>query len=155
MISANDLFFGFAAGSESAFAGLFTTGLDSGGLLAAADETVRASFDAVERGFFNAEVGAAGDDCETEVGLLVWLGAGLSAKCGEGLGELSLDRGRFTRDSVRGAFVGAPRSCSEALRFGTTSLGRVAMVGDGDAGADFSPVIDAKRSPIVMMTEIM
>lgn len=38
MISANDRFFGFAAGSESEIVGRFTKGLDKGGLLAAADE---------------------------------------------------------------------------------------------------------------------
>jgi hypothetical protein len=71
MISANERFFGFAAGSESVFAGLFTTGLGNGGLLAEDDKVDRPSFDAVERGLFKAEVGPAGEDCKTDVGLLV------------------------------------------------------------------------------------
>jgi hypothetical protein len=134
MISANDRFFGFAAGSESGTAGLLTTGLDNGGLLTGADEVDRPSLDVDNRGFFSAVVGPAGDDCDTGVGLSLWGAAGLSAGWGESLGELSFDRGRFASDSVRGAFAGAPRSCSEAFRFGTTSLGREAVVGDGEAG---------------------
>jgi hypothetical protein len=79
------------------------------------------------------------------VGLSLDKVAGRSAGRGDGLGELPFDRGRLEGDSVRGAFVGTPRRSSTAFRFGMASLGREALVGDGDG---CSPVIDARSAPI-------
>jgi len=134
MISANDRFLGCTPESVVAAAGLFTKGLDSCGLLVVADDEVgRLSFSVVERGFFTAGAGPAGDDCSADAGLSLCVATHLSAGCGEGLGELSVDRGRLDSGSVRAALTGTLWICSEALRFNATSLGRDRVVGDGEA----------------------
>lgn len=72
---------------------------------------------------------------------------GLSAGCGEGLGEFPFDRdGTVDGEPVRGVLVaGAGRGSSTAFRLRTAVAGRVALVGEGDGR---SPEIDANKSPI-------
>lgn len=152
-ISANEPFFCSGLGPESVFTGRLLRGLDGSGLLddvvGFAVEDGRVPFlEEAEDGCIDDAVERLVERTELEDGLAFRLPTGLSAGCGEGLGEFPFDRdGTVDGEPVRGALVaGAGRGSSAAFRLRTAALaGRVALVGEGDG---CSPEIDASKSPI-------